>query len=76
MSVFLLASANFGWEPAAMGHKMYIYIIWRERYLTLWAYVLERFFGAMLNSKSASVKMNEDVNELNTQEYGQRCMFV
>lgn len=27
------------------------------------------------NNKSERVKMSEDVNELNTQEHGQHCLF-
>lgn len=60
MSVLLARAVS----EAALGLKMFDFIGIRAR----------KVFTA-LNNKSARVKMSEDVNELNTQEHGQHCLF-
>lgn len=49
---------------AALGHKIFDFMGIRAR----------KVFTTP-NNKSARVKMSEDVNELNTQEHGQHCLF-
>lgn len=49
---------------SALGHKIVDFMGIRARMVS-----------TTLNNKSARVKMSEDVNELNTQKHGQRCVF-